>query len=265
MALAVVTPKGWLAVSGLLLVFATVMVWEFLGSIPIHVSGAGILLSTAGLRRVSAHHGGHVEALLVHSGQTVRRGQIVARLSSAASPPLLGVAEDVPSPVDGQVVEVYAAAGDLLSAGTPLALLEPRDPQRQELEAVLYVPGSDAKQLRPGMPAAISLSTVKREEYGALRGEVAQVAAFPASIQGMLVTLGNPELVAALRARSELPFEVRVRLHRSHATASGYEWTSVQGPPVQVQTGTLCRGAVTVRQRVPITVLVPLLRERVGL
>lgn len=171
----------------------------------------------------------------------------------------------VVSGAPGLVLEVRTAPGHFVNAGAPLVMLELTDESRTGLEALLYVPGADGKRLRPGMVVEISPSTVKREEYGAMRATVGSVAAFPATQQAMLADLGNPDLVATFFKAIDSPLLVRAELMPNPATPSGYQWTSRQGPPTTVQPGTLCNAAITVREQAPILLVVPMLRERLGL
>ncbi len=75
----------------------------------------------------------------------------------------------VTSPHAGRVLELFVDRGDVVSPGTPLFSLEVTS---EELMAVLFVPASAGKRVRPGMRVRVSPSTVKREEYGSMLGRV---------------------------------------------------------------------------------------------
>jgi HlyD family secretion protein len=169
------------------------------------------------------------------------------------------------SPADGRIVEVRAAPGAIVSVGSPIVLLEAAGGPGQGLEAILYLPGVDGKQVEKAMSAEVSPSTVKREEYGALRAKVTQVSEFPSTQAAMLANLGNQDLVTSFSKQIDTPIEVRVDINSKPANKSGYEWTSPAGPPSTVQPGTLCQATITVRERAPIELVIPLLREKLGL
>jgi len=171
----------------------------------------------------------------------------------------------VVSQVSGLVLEVRTAPGQFVTAGTQLVMIELDDERHAGMEALVYLPGTEGKRLRPGMMAEIAPSTVKREEHGAMRGVVTSVSSFPATQQAMLTALGNPDLVAGLSRSVESPIQVKVDLVVDPSTESGYQWTSRRGPPITIQPGTLCTAAITVREQAPITLALPLLRERLGL
>jgi HlyD family secretion protein len=104
------------------------------------------------------------------------------------------------------------------------------------------------------MAVQISPSSVHKEEFGVLLGKVVSVGDFPATEQGMLRVLGNTSLVRAL-SQAGAPVEVRVELIKAQ-TASGYQWSSPQGPPFAVESGTFCTAAIVVAERRPISLVI---------
>jgi HlyD family secretion protein len=113
------------------------------------------------------------------------------------------------------------------------------------------------------MRARVSPTTVRVEEHGFIIGEVKSVSDFPATPEGLRRTLRNANLVDALTGRGA-PVEVIVRLGVDAATPSGFQWSSSEGPPVPVFTGTLCSAAVEVASRRPAEYVLPFLKEIVG-
>jgi len=95
-------------------------------------------------------------------------------------------------------------------------------------------------------------------------GRVTYVSDFPATSRGMRRVLKNDKLITGL-AGSDAPYEVHADLLVDASTASKYKWSSSQGPPLRIQSGTLAVAHVTVASRRPIELVVPLLREYTGL
>jgi HlyD family secretion protein len=185
-----------------------------------------------------------------------------ARRRVAETEQRIGRDSTIVSPSDGRVIEVRAAVGSVVSVGTPVVLVELTGAC---LEGILYVPGSDGKRIQPGMAVEVSPSTVKREEYGSLRATVTSVSPFPSTQRAMLANLGNEELVGSFFRSAESPIEVRVDVAPSPGTPSGLSWTSPKGPPAVIEPGTLCSASISVRERRPISFVLPILRERAGL
>jgi hypothetical protein len=90
------------------------------------------------------------------------------------------------------------------------------------------------------------------------------VAKYPATEQGMLALFNNPGLAREL-ARGGPPIAVSVELLRDPATRSGYRWSSQAGRALEVNSGTLATATFTIEEQRPISLLIPLLRQGVGL
>ncbi|HYU36279.1 MAG TPA: NHLP bacteriocin system secretion protein, partial [Thermoanaerobaculia bacterium] len=106
--------------------------------------------------------------------------------------------------------------------------------------------------------------TVKREEYGSILGEVTWAAEFPATQLGMNRQLRNEALVAKLMEAGPL-IEVDVKLMRDAATPTGYRWSSSRGPNLKISSGTLTSGSIIVKEDRPISLVIPTLREKLGI
>ncbi len=183
---------------------------------------------------------------------------------------------EVRSPAQGEVLEVRVKQGDLITANTPIATLQSA---KNELEARLYLNSADGKllaarfqrrrgkiSLRAGFPGGalepmevlLAPVSVKREEYGLMRGTVKDVSDYPVTPQSMLKILENPTLVTEF-SQLGAPIEVTVRLEKTN-TPSGFFWTSADGPPMGITSGTLCEGIITISHRSPISLLFPFLK-----
>jgi len=167
---------------------------------------------------------------------------------------------EIVAPFAGRVLEVDVKVGDVIAAGQGVGSVMKRTEQTESLEAVVYVPVEKGKLILPGMDVNISPTTVKKEEHGFMLGKVVSVSEYPASAEGMRLTLGNAELVQRLMGNSA-PLEVRVNLINDNITQSGYKWSTPQGPPLKIDSGTLCTGEVKVSQKRPISMVVPFLKK----
>ena len=161
---------------------------------------------------------------------------------------------------DGRVLEVKKRRGELIEPGMKLIGVEREGKTIRDLEVVLYVPAEEGKQISLGLEAQISPTIVKKEEYGFMIGRVISVSEFPATSQGMMTTLGSQDLVAKL-SKSSAPIEVRVELITDSSTISGYKWSSPNGPPITIDSGTLCDGTITVRSQRPIRLVIPKVKK----
>ena len=168
------------------------------------------------------------------------------------------------SPFSGRVLEIKLAEGSPVSAGTSILTLEQTGASVSDLEAVLYIAPLDGKKVKTNMDVQIAPSTVRQEEFGLMVGKVKSVADFPSSTEGMQRVLRNPQLVQQLAAGAA-PIAVQADLTPSATTVSGYKWTSPKGPDTRIESGTLCSATITVSNRRPISLVIPILRDNLGL
>lgn len=177
------------------------------------------------------------------------------------------------SPYDGYIVEFKFNAGEMVDPGKALFTIVPaaklgaqaaRPAEAggdvSELVAKIFISPEDGKKVKVGMEAQIAPSTVKREEYGFVLGEVRNVAPVPASEEGMLRILKNKALVQEL-ADGGAPFEVTVALKADPATPTGFKWSSSRGPEGEINSGTICEGTLTVREIRLISLIIPALER----
>lgn len=207
-------------------------------------------LEFAELQSVNSYEAGLAEreTNLIAAQRTV--SELAARLDT----------RKILAPMTGRVVETKASIGAVLQAGAPVLSIRPAT---TALEALVYVPSADGKRVRPSMEVLVSPSSARKEEYGAIRGRVAEVSVFPASLEGMVATLQSRDLAEAFASEGP-PYVSRVALDSDPLTASGLAWTSAKGGSRVVSSGTLVNVEIKVESQAPITLIAPALRELLG-
>jgi HlyD family secretion protein len=167
----------------------------------------------------------------------------------------------VTSTVAGRVIELKKNVGDQVRTGELLAIIEPPS---ATLEPIVYVDSAVGKRIQAGMEVQVSPSTVRREEYGFIKGTVLSIGDYPVTPESIMSVVANQALAQELLGgRSKL--EMRVALAPDEHTPSGYAWSSAVGPPFRVESGTRLTVSVVVDRRAPITFVLPMLRDLVGL
>ena len=285
--------RAWLVLIAIGLILVSVLVWSFWGSIPTKVDGQGILLNNGEVFSLSHQVSGQVLDIGYEPGDTIKKGDVVARIDR---PELVDKINDlrrtqqelenqqktggadyqsltaqikrlqetliydsqIVSPVQGRILELNMTEGSLVQQGNPLAVIEQSGPTVR-LEAVIYVPAGLGEEIRPGMEAQVSPAMVNKEEYGFMLGRVVSVAEYPATTQSMMQTLGNENLTALLTGQGA-PLKVQIDLIPDKNTVSGYKWSSPEGPPLVIPSGTLIQCSVVVAREKPIGKVVPILK-----
>ncbi len=166
---------------------------------------------------------------------------------------------EIRSPYDGTVLSIMIKPGQLISPKTAAMTLQR---QQERLEARLFLPPDQGKRVQKGMAVALAPASVKKELHGLLLGTVTEVSPFPARPDSMLTILENPTLVEEF-SRQGAPIGIVVRLQPSE-TDAGYAWTSGKSPPIDITSGTLCAGTITITTNRPIHLLLPMLKNNAG-
>jgi HlyD family secretion protein len=76
----IISPRGWLALIGMGILLAVVIIWSFIGSIPQKVTGQGILIASGDVYSINSPVGGMIKDVFVTTGDTIKNGQVLARI-----------------------------------------------------------------------------------------------------------------------------------------------------------------------------------------
>lgn len=166
---------------------------------------------------------------------------------------------NITSPISGTVIEIRAAEGKYLERSSPLIAIATHH-DKNALQAKLYVQALNGKKVKIGNSVRIIPSTVVAEEFGFIRGNVAETAAFPTSDAAILATLGNSKLAEEFSA-SGPSIAVTVDLLKNDKNISGLKWSTENGPPFEVTQGTMVHAFIIVNEISPIALFIPILEK----
>lgn len=243
-------PQGRLVLAVTVLVMAAAAFWAVTGTVSSHLSAPGVLTRAEGSYVLQSPVAGQVTGVLAEEG----------RLLPAGAPLLTVRTEQGDRPVravsGGRLTALAARVGSVVTTGADVATLEHVKDPDEPLVAVLYVPGSGGASIAVGASVDLTVQSVPQRKFGVLRGRVTAVGRTPqtpAQIGGFLGDKGLAERFA----RQGNPVAVLVELERSTATASGYRWSSTDGPPYAVESATPVTGAVHLAAQRPVDWLLP--------
>lgn len=288
----VTTPKGWIALVAVGLLIAIAAVWSIAGSQSVKITGEGFIVRPGGVVAVGATVEGQVTDVRIRLNDQVKRGDVIARVSqpelmdellrlrnlrqaTAASDSkaiaeldeaillqeqLISERTRIVSPYGGRVLEVGVKKYDRLSAGAAVATLELDGGTQGGLQTIMYIPAQVGKKITPGMEVSINPTSINKEEYGNLLGRVISISEYPATQQSMMNTLGNEAFVRQLSVTGEALLEVRIEMLTDVSTPSGYRWSTKEGPPMKLDSGTPMTGSITLYKQKPITNVLPFIR-----
>ncbi|GGT71874.1 MULTISPECIES: HlyD family efflux transporter periplasmic adaptor subunit [Streptomyces] len=242
-------PQGRLVLAVTIVVMVAASYWGFTGTVSSKLSTPGVLTHAEGSYLLQSPVAGQVTDVLVEEGRHV-----------AAGAPLLTVRTEqgdrpVRAVAGGRVTTLFARMGAVVRTGADVATVERVTRPDAPLMAVLYVPGGSASTVPVGAAVDLTVQSVPRNRFGVLRGRVKAVGRAyqtEAQIAGFLGDSG----LAAQFSRQGNPVAVLVTLERS-TTKSGYAWSSADGPPHAVDSGTPVTGAVHLSAQRPVDWLLP--------
>jgi HlyD family secretion protein len=164
---------------------------------------------------------------------------------------------------DGCILELTATVGQVVQPGARLGIMR-MGGANDSSSTVAFFPIKDGKQIRPGMSISITPDTVQRERFGGIVGKITDVSALPITKEGAVSIIGNAEVVASLIGQNGAVIQVNADLINDNSTFSNYKWSSSKGPESKVTPGTTTSVRVTIEERAPITFVLPILQELVG-
>jgi multidrug efflux pump subunit AcrA (membrane-fusion protein) len=235
-AITIVSARSVLALSAILILVS--------GSIPVTVAGRGVFVAGSGTAQVSAPDDGTIQTVDVAVGQTILRGQALARERTPA-----GQIVALRAPQDGTVVEIAAAATVFVRRGDPIASVAPAG---SALRAVVFVPVDTDRHVETGMSASIVPADVPALGGRAVRAQVVSVAPYPASVERIHNALQDDALAAQFSAAVPVR-EVQLELQRR--PDGSLRWNGVVGAASPPAGGTPCTATIEVQQRHPIEII----------
>jgi len=242
------SPRSWIALWVTLFVIVGAIVWGFVGTIPSSVPGSGVLTRLDGVVRVQAGTSGVVSAAPVRAQSEVVAGAPLATVTDQFGRPHV-----LTAPVAGTVLEADYPAGTAVAATDEIVVLA-RSGEADELIAAVVIPQAPAAQVYVGMPVTLSVDVVPAAQFGLLRGTVVAVDPMPVS-ERRLASLVLDEATADRLLAGGAMTLVQIGLVDDPATASGYAWTSVAGPPYPLQFQSEVTAEVQLPDQVPIAYL----------
>lgn len=163
------------------------------------------------------------------------------------------------SRVDGKISGLNIADGNVVQAGTTVCRVAGEDSDG----VICYIPVSEGKKIRTGMKAVVYPSTVNRQEYGHMEGTITAISDYVVSAEDMQNQLGDQTLVQSFQQSGPV-IRATIDLKRDKDTVSGYYWSSKKGSDIHIDEGTIISADIVSEEKAPITMLIPLLKEKLS-
>ncbi len=275
-------PVGWMGLASVAVLCLAIVLWSFYGSFTEKAEGCGLITDSAGIVSITHPASGKITEVFVQTGDTVRKGKIIARMDQPEQSAATRMAQygtglaandrDVRSRVyeydarrqtetaraeiycdyDGVVDEVMVSEGTLVPEGSPICTVRLTQ-DRDDLTGIFYIPVDKGKRVEPGMLIQLAPNGVDVTQTGSLIGVVKSVSQYPISAEGVQKRLGNTQLAQYVLSKGGgASVEVRFDLVKDANSESGYLWTSVVGRHRPITAGSFCTGSIVIEREPPI-------------
>lgn len=163
------------------------------------------------------------------------------------------------SPFDGDIIEVLVNKGDRVTTGASLALMEHQKDPNSKPSFIVYgfVPVDLGKRIKIGLPVQMALSTVQEQEFGKMLGHVTDVSEFAVSPERLAKLIPNQALLSFLLGANKAVIQLEITPERDPSTPSGYKWTTAEGSPIPITSGTVCKIEAIIEEVKPFYFVFP--------
>jgi len=291
-AITITDSRGWLVLAVFTIIIIVSTWWIIRGTIPVTITGEGILLKGGGMHEIISIISGSIIEFNIKTGDIVEKDEVMVKLVNPQISDMdvlinetegelekfyenkeknrklidklnnklkllkekRSILSEIKSPIKGKILNIIAKPYGIIREHDAIAVIESLD---ETVEAVIYIPISTEKKIEPSMEVQISPNTVRREIYGFIPGKIKSVDVFPKTKESMMKVIGNEELVNMFLS-SGPSMEIHVELSCDKNRQNGFKWSSGRGgPPFTICSGTLCRGTIILKKVHPVNLLFP--------
>lgn len=266
-------PYVWVLISAITVMTIFIGIWAFTGNMSSGTDATGVVFPADSVMISNANSAGTVTDVLVKENSRVEKGDVlavipnttllqqIASLSASGNSAALDalkyqyiassfITADKPGTITG-ITSLNAP----VQAGDQVAINVSDQSTSNSKEILAYVPFSTAMNFKVGMPAQVTPSNVKREEYGYMVGTVTRIGTSTVTEESIMEAMGTKKYIAALGLTPDC-VEVRIRLNVDISTKSGFEWSNSKGANVSVDVGSICTIKFVTESKRPIDLLI---------
>ena len=239
----------WLMTGVLTVIVAAAVTWATVGTVNTTVGAPGVLIHADGVTTLDADSSGQVAQLWVPPGELAKSGTRLYSVQGAD-----GRVHTVTAPWDAYVVSTLVAVGQLVEPGTPVADLERVRGTNDPLEAVVFVPATDAPAIPPGKEVTLNAAAVPSAVYGTLHGTVMSVGGYPETSGSLQAFLGQDANVGNYLAAGSVT-RVVIKLATVAGAPAELAWSRA-GPGIALNAESSVKASFVVDAQHPIEWLI---------
>lgn len=263
-AITITSPMSWLALIGIALIFASVIVWSCLGTLPTTLSASGMICDPSDTCAVYSGCSGTVSSLLVKNGDKVNKGDAVAAVKTG-----IGEVKNICAPVSGVIsdvlVEAAASEGEAentVSVGQELFRITP-DVTQSKKTVVLYVPLTDINtltdiSLKPGN-VLVNPAGIDSQKYGHLLADIIYIGEYPVDVNNNAYYIVGESNNSSALFTSAVP--VAAVVCEIKGSDGNFQWSGKK-PDTEIGSGMIATAKIITAEEKPIYKLFNNLKDK---
>lgn len=244
-AITVSKPLSWLALLGVLLIIAAVIIWSVFGRIPETRTVSGVIVDKSDVCAVYSDKTGTVTEIKKQSGEFVNTGDVIATIKTSDG----GTADLFPG-VSGILTDILLEKGAKVYSGNEIARMTPDLPDDNVL--VCYVPVGVGEQLKRDMEVLVYPIAADHQKYGHMKAKIRHIGEYAASAENMQYVIGNDNMLADQFFSQGPVISVVCKIEPDHLSGNGYFWTNKAGRSVSVTNKMLVNAKIVIKEEAPI-------------
>lgn len=255
--LTITSPLSWLALLGVTAIVAVSVIWSIFGSIPVMVTGPGVVASPASTNAVYMEETGTAVTVTVREGSWIHSGDTILSYKTADQE-----VHELLSDQDGKVAGVQVNTGDRINQGSEVIRISPYLADSQTSVVVCYVKLAQAKKITKNLDKVqITMDGAASQTYGHMWGRVVNVDSHAATASGMECVLGTGNNMVNSLSKGDPVAAVTIVLYPDENSRNGFEWSNVKGMELEVSNGSPVNVRIPVETMKPIEKLFGKLKE----
>lgn len=240
--LKVSSPSTFIALSALTVLFISLVIWFFFGTVTDTATLKGVIFPSHGTVNVNLPNKGLVRSVFVHKGDKVVKGQQLALVSVDGSYSV------VSSPANGEVLS-YLSEGESFEPFKGIVSIFAGENSATVNTVVALADFKQSRDIKPGQVAQCTPTYDSRERIGYIKGRVHDIIPYPISRREMEDFFENKSIVDEIFPESGAVFFLRINLDTDPEDPSSLKWSFKGRKDLEAGVGTYCNIQVIVRSR----------------
>jgi multidrug resistance efflux pump len=158
---------------------------------------------------------------------------------------------------EGTLIQIFVSEGGRVDIDVPILYVR-EDYEPDSLIVLAFMALSDGQRLKSGMETFITLDNVDSAKYGSIKATIDEVHMYPTDKDDYYTHLIPSSSLQNYFLKGPTPkILLIIKPQLSSDTPSHLAWSSKEGPPSKVQSGSIGTAQVIIERKKPISYILP--------